>query len=169
MENLFSSPPAQRSLLICSALCSLSSFVYSSSSSLHIKTLGALVAVALLPTLPWVSSSQPSCTSPPSPRASYLIRYVLSSPPRLVSLNKPFIAQYFQLCTDIGIRIRAGLVSCIYEKALVLSNDERANRPTGEVVNLMAVDTNRLQDLCSYGFMIISGPLQVCPSLCRVF
>jgi ATP-binding cassette subfamily C (CFTR/MRP) protein 1 len=59
------------------------------------------------------------------------------------------------------MRIRAGLVSCIYEKALVLSNDERAGRPTGEVVNLMAVDTNRLQELCSYGYMIISGPFQV--------
>jgi hypothetical protein len=58
------------------------------------------------------------------------------------------------------MRVRAGLVSVIYKKALVLSNDERG-RATGDIVNLMSVDATRLQDLCAYGLIALSGPLQV--------
>lgn len=62
--------------------------------------------------------------------------------------------------TSYSMRVRAGLVSVIYKKALVLSNDERS-RATGDIVNLMSVDATRLQDLCTYGLISISGPLQV--------
>lgn len=58
------------------------------------------------------------------------------------------------------MRVRAGLVSVIYKKALILSNDERG-RASGDIVNLMSVDATRLQDLCTYGLIAISGPLQV--------
>ena len=58
------------------------------------------------------------------------------------------------------MRVRAGLVTAIYKKALVLSNDERG-RSSGDIVNLMSVDTVRLQDLCTYGLMVISAPIQV--------
>lgn len=59
-----------------------------------------------------------------------------------------------------SMRVRAGLVNVIYSKALVLSNDERG-RASGDIVNLMSVDATRLQDLCTYGLIAISGPLQV--------
>ncbi|KAH9967354.1 metal resistance protein YCF1 [Russula dissimulans] len=68
--------------------------------------------------------------------------------------------QYFQRCYETGMRVRAGLVAVIYQKALVLSNDERG-RASGDIVNLMSVDASRLQDLCTYGFMAISAPFQV--------
>ena len=58
------------------------------------------------------------------------------------------------------MRVRAGLVAVIYQKALVLSNDERG-KASGDIVNLMSVDASRLQDLCTYGVMIISAPFQV--------
>lgn len=58
------------------------------------------------------------------------------------------------------MRVRAGLVTAIYSKALVLSNDERT-RSSGDIVNLMSVDATRLQDLCTYGLISISGPIQV--------
>jgi ATP-binding cassette subfamily C (CFTR/MRP) protein 1 len=58
------------------------------------------------------------------------------------------------------MRVRAGLVAVIYQKALVLSNDERG-KASGDIVNLMSVDASRLQDLCTYGLMIISAPFQV--------
>ena len=58
------------------------------------------------------------------------------------------------------MRVRAGLVTVIYKKALVLSNDERS-RATGDIVNLMSVDASRLQDLCTYGLISLSGPFQV--------
>ncbi|EAU90288.2 metal resistance protein YCF1 [Coprinopsis cinerea okayama7 len=68
--------------------------------------------------------------------------------------------QYFQRTYETGMRVRAGLVTVIYEKALVLSNDERS-RSSGDIVNLMSVDATRLQDLCTYGLIALSGPLQI--------
>ncbi|KJA15567.1 hypothetical protein HYPSUDRAFT_48272 [Hypholoma sublateritium FD-334 SS-4] len=68
--------------------------------------------------------------------------------------------QYFQRTFETGMRVRAGLVTAIYTKALVLSNDERT-RASGDIVNLMSVDATRLQDLCTYGLIAISGPLQI--------
>ncbi|KAF6761448.1 metal resistance protein YCF1 [Ephemerocybe angulata] len=68
--------------------------------------------------------------------------------------------QYFQRTYETGMRVRAGLVSTIYDKALVLSNDERT-QSSGDIVNLMSVDATRLQDLCTYGLISLSGPLQI--------
>ncbi|KAF8340537.1 metal resistance protein YCF1 [Cantharellus anzutake] len=67
--------------------------------------------------------------------------------------------QYFQLCFVTGARVRAGLVMTIYRKALILSNDDKTAR--GDIVNLMSVDATRMQDLCAYLLMILSGPFQV--------
>lgn len=64
------------------------------------------------------------------------------------------------------MRVRAGLVTAIYKKALVLSSDERG-RATGDIVNLMSVDATRIQDLCTYGLIAISGPYQACDSPSR--
>jgi hypothetical protein len=61
------------------------------------------------------------------------------------------------------MKVRAGLVTAVYQKALALSNDERGGRASGDIVNLMSVDASRLQDLCTYGLIVISGPLQVNP------
>lgn len=69
--------------------------------------------------------------------------------------------QYFQRCFETGMRVRAGLVTAIYQKALVLSNDGRGSA-SGDIVNLMSVDATRLQDLTTYAFVAISGPFQVC-------
>ncbi|KAF8513407.1 P-loop containing nucleoside triphosphate hydrolase protein [Hysterangium stoloniferum] len=69
--------------------------------------------------------------------------------------------QYFQRVYETGLRIRAGLVTNVYRKALVLSSDERGARATGDIVNIMSVDTVKLQDLCTYGFIVISGPFQI--------
>ncbi|KIK17829.1 hypothetical protein PISMIDRAFT_110603 [Pisolithus microcarpus 441] len=68
--------------------------------------------------------------------------------------------QYFQICFETGMRVRAGLVTNIYKKALVMSNDERG-RSSGDIVNLMSVDASRLQDLCTYGLIVVSGPYQI--------
>ncbi|KAF9048225.1 multidrug resistance-associated ABC transporter [Hymenopellis radicata] len=68
--------------------------------------------------------------------------------------------QYFQRTFETGMRVRAGLVSVIYNKSLVLSNDERT-RASGDIVNLMSVDATRLQDFCTYALIAISGPFQI--------
>ncbi|KAF8735100.1 hypothetical protein AX14_002716 [Amanita brunnescens Koide BX004] len=68
--------------------------------------------------------------------------------------------QYLQRTFATGMRVRAGLVTTIYSKALVLSNLDE-NCASGDIVNLMSVDATRLQDLCSDGLIAISGPVQI--------
>ena len=58
------------------------------------------------------------------------------------------------------MRVRAGLITALYNKSLVLSSDERS-RTTGDIINFMSVDATRLQDFCTYGLIAISGPFQV--------
>lgn len=66
-------------------------------------------------------------------------------------LQTAFLHQYFQRVIETGMRVRGGLVCAIYRKALVLSNEERKGRQTGDIVNLQSTDTTRLQDVCNYG------------------
>ncbi len=59
------------------------------------------------------------------------------------------------------MRVRAGLVNLIDKKSLVLSNEDRAGRSTGDIVNLQSTDSTRLQDLCTYGQVGWSGIYQI--------
>ncbi|ANB15991.1 ATP-binding cassette glutathione S-conjugate transporter YCF1 [Sugiyamaella lignohabitans] len=69
--------------------------------------------------------------------------------------------QYFQRAFGTGMRLKSSLTSAIFKKSLVLSNEDRSQKSTGDIVNLMSVDTQRLQDLCQYGQTIWSGPFQI--------
>jgi ATP-binding cassette subfamily C (CFTR/MRP) protein 1 len=44
-----------------------------------------------------------------------------------------FLHQYFQRCFMTGMRLRAALVTSIYQKTLVLSNASRQKSTVGEV------------------------------------
>ncbi|KAI3619753.1 metal resistance protein ycf1 [Moniliophthora roreri] len=93
----------------------------------------------------------------PNPMEGFAIAILmlLVSSAQTILLN-----QYFQRAFETGMRIRAGLVSVIYNKALALSNDE-LGRASGDIVNLMSVDATRLQDFCQFGLISISGPFQI--------
>ncbi|KAJ7449546.1 multidrug resistance-associated ABC transporter [Mycena latifolia] len=93
----------------------------------------------------------------PSPLEGFSIAIIMfvASVIQTVLLN-----QYFQRTFETGMRVRAGLVTAIFKKALILSNDERG-RSSGDIVNLMAVDAIRMQDLCTFGIIALSGPLQI--------
>ncbi|KAK3676345.1 ATP-binding cassette glutathione S-conjugate transporter ycf1 [Recurvomyces mirabilis] len=69
--------------------------------------------------------------------------------------------QYFQRSFETGMRIKSSLTAAIYQKSLRLSNEGRAARSTGDIVNYMAVDTQRLQDLAQYGQQLWSAPFQI--------
>ena len=69
--------------------------------------------------------------------------------------------QYFQRSFEVGMRTKAGLTAVIYKKSLALSNDGRESKSTGDIVNLMSVDTQRMQDLCGYGQIVWSAPFQI--------
>ncbi|KAL2038498.1 hypothetical protein N7G274_008837 [Stereocaulon virgatum] len=69
--------------------------------------------------------------------------------------------QYFQRAFETGMRVKSSLTSMIYAKSMRLSNEGRSSKSTGDIVNLMAVDTQRLQDLTQYGQMLWSAPFQI--------
>ncbi|KAK6461643.1 P-loop containing nucleoside triphosphate hydrolase protein [Scheffersomyces coipomensis] len=69
--------------------------------------------------------------------------------------------QYFQRAFDLGMKIKSSLTSVIYNKALVLSNETKQESTTGDIVNLMSVDVQRLQDLVQNLQVIWSGPFQI--------
>lgn len=69
--------------------------------------------------------------------------------------------QYFQRAFDLGMKIKTSLTSVIYNKALVLSNETKQESSTGDIVNLMSVDVQRLQDLVQNLQIIWSGPFQI--------
>lgn len=69
--------------------------------------------------------------------------------------------QYFQRVFEVGMKIKSSLTASIYKKSLVLSGEDRGKKTTGDIVNLMSVDTQRLQDLCQYGQTLWSGPFQI--------
>jgi ABC-type bacteriocin/lantibiotic exporter with double-glycine peptidase domain len=59
------------------------------------------------------------------------------------------------------MRIKGGLTSAIYRKALKLSNEGRSSKTTGDIVNYMAVDAQRLQDLTQFAQQLWSAPFQI--------
>lgn len=69
--------------------------------------------------------------------------------------------QYFQRAFETGMRVKTALTAMIYAKSMKLSNEGRAAKSTGDIVNYMAVDTQRLQDLTQYGQMLWSAPFQI--------
>ncbi|EHA54855.1 multidrug resistance-associated protein 1 [Pyricularia oryzae 70-15] len=71
------------------------------------------------------------------------------------------IHQYFQSAFVTGMRIKGGLTSAIYRKSLKLSNEGRSSKTTGDIVNYMAVDAQRLQDLTQFGQQLWSAPFQI--------
>ncbi|KAI4254372.1 MAG: hypothetical protein LQ352_003132 [Teloschistes flavicans] len=74
--------------------------------------------------------------------------------------------QYFQRAFETGMRVKSSLTALIYAKSMKLSNEGRASKSTGDIVNYMAVDTQRLVDLTQYGQMLWSAPFQIV--LCMV-
>ncbi|RCH98429.1 ATP-binding cassette, sub-C (CFTR MRP), member 9, partial [Rhizopus stolonifer] len=80
-----------------------------------------------------------------------------------------FLHQYFQRCFMTGMRLRAALVTAIYQKTLVLSNASRQQSTVGEIVNHMSVDAQRLMDLCTYFHIVWSGPFQIVIALCFLY
>ncbi|KAF2858159.1 hypothetical protein K470DRAFT_260080 [Piedraia hortae CBS 480.64] len=69
--------------------------------------------------------------------------------------------QYFQHAFETGMRVKSAITAAIYRKSLRLSNEGRASKSTGDVVNYMAVDSQRLQDLAQYGQQLWSAPFQI--------
>jgi ATP-binding cassette subfamily C (CFTR/MRP) protein 1 len=69
--------------------------------------------------------------------------------------------QFMNSVFELGLRVKAGLTSVIYKKSLRLSNEARSGASTGDIVNYMVVDTQRVSDLSRQGFQLWSAPFQI--------
>nr|XP_029719887.1 multidrug resistance-associated protein 1-like [Aedes albopictus] len=74
-------------------------------------------------------------------------------------LTALFNGQYYYNTFLTGFRIRTGLISGIYRKALRISSSAKKDTTVGEIVNLMAVDAQRFFELTSYLHVLWAGPL----------
>lgn len=61
----------------------------------------------------------------------------------------------------IGMNIRSVLTAVVYKKAINLSNKARKNRTVGSIVNIMAADVQRFQDVTTFVMLIWSAPFQM--------
>ncbi|KAK4416113.1 ABC transporter C family member 9 [Sesamum alatum] len=62
---------------------------------------------------------------------------------------------------QLGLRLRAALISQIYKKGLILSSRSRQSRTTGEIINYMSVDVQRITDFIWYLNTIWMLPVQI--------
>ncbi|KAI3921194.1 hypothetical protein MKW98_012764 [Papaver atlanticum] len=60
-----------------------------------------------------------------------------------------------------GIRVRAVLVGIIYQKGLTLSSKSRQSHTSGEIINFMTVDAERVGDFSWYMHNLWLAPVQV--------
>ncbi|XP_049281512.1 multidrug resistance-associated protein 1-like isoform X1 [Anopheles funestus] len=70
-----------------------------------------------------------------------------------------FNGQYLYYTFLCGFRIRTGLISAIYRKALRISSAAKKDTTVGEIVNLMAVDAQKFFELTSYLHVLWSALL----------
>ncbi|KAL2892659.1 ABC transporter C family member 9 [Bienertia sinuspersici] len=62
---------------------------------------------------------------------------------------------------QLGLRIRAALISHIYQKGLVLSCQARQSHTSGEIMNYMSVDVQRITDFIWYVNTVWMLPVQI--------
>ncbi|ODV75658.1 uncharacterized protein CYBJADRAFT_161059 [Cyberlindnera jadinii NRRL Y-1542] len=69
--------------------------------------------------------------------------------------------QFFIILYKVGLGVRSALMSMVYHKALTLSPESKKERSTGDIVNILAVDVQRIQDLGNQFNMLVSAPIKI--------
>lgn len=77
------------------------------------------------------------------------------------SVQSLILSNYFHCMQLIGLHMKTMIIGAVYRKALVLSGSSRQQSTSGEIVNLMAVDSQRFQELSLYVNLIWSAPVQI--------
>merc|ERR1719150_1522780 len=71
------------------------------------------------------------------------------------------LSSYFYNMYIIGMWTKASIISAIYRKALVVTAEAKKGSTSGEIVNLMSVDAQKITDMLPYLNMLWSSPLQI--------
>ncbi|XP_056359573.1 ATP-binding cassette sub-family C member 6 isoform X2 [Oenanthe melanoleuca] len=82
-------------------------------------------------------------------------------------LQTLFEQHYMYRCLVLGLRLRTALTGLVYKKILVMSNASRKEATTGEIVNLVSVDVQKLMDLIIYFNGTWLAPIRII--ICFVF
>ncbi|KAI1722936.1 ABC transporter transmembrane region domain-containing protein [Ditylenchus destructor] len=72
---------------------------------------------------------------------------------------------YYYLTYRVATRVQTCLTAAVYQKAMRLSNAARREKTIGEMVNLMAIDVDRVQQIVPQSQQYWSTPLQISLSL----
>ncbi|XP_040570074.1 multidrug resistance-associated protein 1 [Lepeophtheirus salmonis] len=71
------------------------------------------------------------------------------------------LSKFFYKMYVVGMKIKTSLISTIYRKALRVPTSTKKNISTGEIVNLMSVDAQKIVDLMPYINTVWSAPFQI--------
>ena len=80
-------------------------------------------------------------------------------------LQSVMLHQYFHRVFRVGMHARVSVITSVFRKSLRLSLGSKQGDTVGQMVNLMAVDARRLNDLFPYLHNIWSSPLQIIISM----
>ncbi|XP_076314216.1 LOW QUALITY PROTEIN: ATP-binding cassette sub-family C member 10-like [Tachypleus tridentatus] len=70
-------------------------------------------------------------------------------------------SQFGYLITKVGLKIRAAIITTIYRKTLGVSKTNLSSFSTGEIINFMSTDSERIVNFCQSFHQFWSLPLQV--------
>eukprot|EP00092_Neocalanus_flemingeri_P004166 GFUD01004481.1.p1 GENE.GFUD01004481.1~~GFUD01004481.1.p1 ORF type:complete len:1636 (+),score=378.79 GFUD01004481.1:74-4981(+) len=71
------------------------------------------------------------------------------------------LSTYFYWMYLIGLWTKSSLISAIYRKSLSVTAESKKGSTSGEIVNLMSVDCQKIGDILPYLNMLWSSPLQI--------
>ncbi|CAI5454874.1 unnamed protein product [Caenorhabditis angaria] len=84
-------------------------------------------------------------------------------------LSSLLLSHYYYLMYRVGTRVQTCLTAAVYRKTLRLSNSARREKTSGEIVNLMAIDIDRFQQITPQIMQYWSNPLQIGLALFLLF
>lgn len=92
--------------------------------------------------------------------------YIYASGLFLTTLFTALLTSHFNYLVNIvSLKMRASLISAIYEKALKTSTVSLSNFNTGQIVNYMSTDVDRIVNFCISFHQFWSLPFQIAVSL----
>ncbi|CDR39229.1 CYFA0S03e01090g1_1 [Cyberlindnera fabianii] len=102
--------------------------------------------------------------------AQPIVGFLLAGGLFLVSLvSVALYNKYFLTIYEALLGTKGAMMTMVYQKALTLSPEAKKERTTGDIVNLMSVDVNRVQDLSNQFQTLIAVPIKLFLCLLSLF
>ena len=73
--------------------------------------------------------------------------------------------QHFHIMVKVSVRIRAAIIDTLYRKTLSVAPCAMASSGTGDFVNFLAIDLQRVQDMMQYIYFVWYAPINTALSI----